>query len=62
MTSPHLPHGAQDQGYVRNMTATLVGPHEPYRDRQTTQAGLVWTRHQTRLSVKTVLPDTFEGG
>ena len=52
-------------------TRTLHAEHDcntcwstraPTGDRQTTKAGLVWTRHQTLLSVQDCSPGKIEGG
>ncbi|KAH3796639.1 hypothetical protein DPMN_150208 [Dreissena polymorpha] len=61
-TAPHLLHGAQAQRVCPEHdcnTCWLTRAHTG--DRQTTKAGLVWTRHQARLSVQECSPGHIRG-
>ena len=56
-TAPRLLYGAQDQRVrPEHDCNTCWAERAPTGDRQTTKAGLVWTRHQAQLFVQDCSP------
>ncbi|KAH3806802.1 hypothetical protein DPMN_135130 [Dreissena polymorpha] len=61
--APHLQYGVQDQGVrpEEHDCNTYWSTRVPADDRHTTKAGLIWTRHQARFSVKDCPPGHARG-